>query len=131
MITFTIEQLLAMFSTPFGPGHMSPIQRLFSCELTLPAWKALRHTAAACEQELAAFNKKRDEIRNKYEGIVTPNGQGINFPNEEKARAFAAEWGEVMRCEVSVVGDPIRVDDVRNGFLAPNDYRCLKPFFAD
>jgi hypothetical protein len=131
MITLTIEQLVMMFNAPPNSGQLSPIQRFFSCGLSLPAWKSLRHTAAACEQEIVVFNKKRDELSAKYKGEVVPGGQGIKFPDEASAQKFAAEWAELMKTEVTIVGDPIKVDDIQNGFLAPNDYRSLKPFFTD
>ncbi len=130
MITLTIDQLVKMFGSP-GPGHMSPIQRFFSCGLTLPAWKVLRHSAADCEKEMAAFIKKRDELQTKYGGTILPNNQGLSFSDKEKATAFAAEWEALLETEISIAGDPIKVNDIQTGSLTPNDYACLKPFFVD
>ena len=124
MITITTEQLMAA-------TYSGALRRFFECELSITAWKSLRHTASSCEKEMDLFQKKRDEMVAKHEGAVHSSNKGWNFPDAEKTSAFLAEWNELMKIVIdNIPGDPIRLDDIRNGSLAAADHQLLKPFIA-
>ena len=124
MIKLTIDQLVKA-------AYMGSLKRFFACGLAMPAWKALRHTAEACEKEVAAFEKKRDELVAKYEGKVRPDKNGWEFGKPEQAQVFGAEFEELLRTEVEAPGSPIKQDDVQTGSLTGEDGVRLAPFLVD
>jgi len=124
MIKITYEKLM-------NASSLGCLHRFFASTLTLPAWKKLRHTAAACDRELAVVGKKHEEVIKKHGGFPLEKGAGWQFPDAEKAQAFVQEWNEVAKTEVEIDGDPISLDDVTKGDLAGLDHVHLKPFFVD
>jgi len=125
MITITIEQLV-------NAANTGSLKRFFECELSLPAWKALRHTAAACDRELAVFEKKRQAMIAQHEGKPAASGLGLEFATKEQAEAFAADWSAIMACAISdLPGDPIKLDDIVSGKLTAADLARIAPFLAD
>jgi hypothetical protein len=124
MIKLTVNSLVKM-------AYSGGLKRFFACGLALPAWKALRHTAEACDREVIAFEKKRDELVARYGGKVRPEGNGWEFSAPEQAKQFGAELEELLRTEIEVPGSPVRQDDVQTGALTAEDGVSLAPFFAD
>jgi len=129
MIQITYNQLA-------DAAFAGTLTRFFACGLTVPAWKVTRHTPAAAATEMTAFEKKRNEVVAKYEGKPKPGGLGWDFPTPEKAKAFGAEFADLLKVEIELPGDKIKVDDIltfdaKVGPLTPQDSAKLAPFLVD
>ena len=92
----------------------------------------LRHTAAACDRELAAFEAKKQALVTRLEGKPAANGVSLEFATKEQAEAFAAEWKQLMECVISdLPGERISLDDVVAGKLTAADLSRIAPFLTD
>jgi hypothetical protein len=123
MIKLTLGQLLEAKL----PGALD---RFLACGLTVKAWKANRKTAAAIADELKAFGTKREELLARFE--AKQDGDALKFADDEKAKAFAAEWAALMAVELEQLpGERMAVDDIVTGALQQSDFPPLAPFFVE
>lgn len=129
MIKITIEQLVTAIAHEPGTGS-GALGRLFACGLSISAWKANRKTAAACEGEFQSFQKKRDELIDRYGGQCV-NENSLTFQDPEKAKAFADDWAALMAVEIEIPGEPLRMEDILTGQLRQTDAHVLRPFLVD
>ena len=120
MIKLTLGNLL---------NAREPMAKLLGKELPVKTAYKLSKLVKSINDEFKNFEEQRQNLVKKH-GKEDETTKNFTVP-KEKIQSFQDDIGELLKIEVEINKDPIRITELANIQASPVDLAALEKFFVD